>query len=97
MHTADQNLRILVVTPEVTYVADDMGPESRVISARAGGMGDICAGQIHALSECGIEVHLAIPHYRNLFRANARHRPAIDIRRPRRKLPLEVPEGSKAD
>ncbi len=87
MQIADQNLRILVVTPEVTFVRDDMGPESRVISARAGGLGDICAAQLHALSERGVEVHLAIPNYRNLFRANARRQPDIDIHRPKQEVP----------
>ncbi len=87
MQIADQNLRILVVTPEVTFVRDDMGPESRVISARAGGLGDICAAQMHALSERGVEVHLAIPNYRNLFKANAARQPDIDIHRPKQELP----------
>ena len=79
--------RILVVTPEVTYVPHGMGPESRTVSARAGGLGDICAAQIHALYEQGIDVHLAIPNYRNIFEANAGTMQGIDIHWHKRELP----------
>jgi starch synthase len=79
--------RILVVTPEVTYVPHSMGPESRTVSARAGGLGDICAAQIHALYEQGIDVHLAIPNYRNIFEANAGTMQGIDIHWHKRELP----------
>ena len=41
--------RILIVTPEVTLVPPGMGPGSHTITARAGGLGDICSTQIHAL------------------------------------------------
>lgn len=79
--------RILVVTPEVTCVPQGMGPASRTVSARAGGLGDICAAQIHALYEQGIDVHLAIPNYRNIFAINASSMPGIDIHRHKRELP----------
>ncbi len=82
-----QNPRILVVTPEVTFVPHGMGPESRTLSARAGGLGDICAAQIHALYERGADVHLAIPNYRNIFRNSARRLPGIDIHNRQRGLP----------
>ena len=60
--------RVLVVTPEVTFVPEGMGPGWRSISARAGGLGDICAARIHALFEAGADVHLAMPNYRNVFK-----------------------------
>jgi glycogen synthase len=34
------------------------------MSARAGGLRDICAAQIQALHEHGLDVHLAMPNYR---------------------------------
>ena len=64
MATRHQNPRILVVTPEVTLVRHGMGPGARYISARAGGLGDICNAQIHALYKHGLDVHLAMPNYR---------------------------------
>lgn len=88
MTTHHRPPRLLVVTPEVTVVPQGMGPESPVISARAGGLGDICASQIHALYERGMDVHLALPNYRNLFRHNARRMPDVDIRRHKRELPV---------
>lgn len=82
-----QHPRILVVTPEVTCVPQGMGPPSRSISARAGGLGDICAVQIHALYERGVDVHLAIPNYRNVFKINASRMPEVDIHSRRHEIP----------
>ena len=80
-------IRVLIVTPEITVVPQGMGPGSAAISARAGGLGDICAAQTRALCEQGVDVHLAMPNYRNLFRINARQVPDIDIPRRNRELP----------
>lgn len=79
MANQDEALRILVVTPEVTFVPREMGPNSRAICARAGGLGDICAAQVNALHQAGIQVHLAIPNYRHLFKTNARRRLDLGI------------------
>ncbi len=79
--------RILIVTPEVTFVPQGMGPSSRTISARAGGLGDICAAQIHMLHELGADVHLAMPNYRNVFRLNAHRMAGIDIHSRRHEFP----------
>ena len=87
MSTLNQPFRLLIVTPEVTVVPQGMGPDARTISARAGGLGDICASQIHALYDRGVDVHLAMPNYRNMFRLNAQQMPAIDIPKRRRALP----------
>ena len=76
-----------MVTPEVTAVPWGMGPAAHGISARAGGLGDICSAQIHALCERGVDVHLAMPNYRNVFKINSRRMPGIDIRRHRSELP----------
>jgi len=87
MTARDHPPRILLVTPEVTMVPQGMGPGSHAISARAGGLGDICSAQIHALYERDVDVHLALPNYRNVFKINAQRMPGIDIRRRRRELP----------
>ena len=89
MKARHQNPRILVVTPEVTFVGHSMGSASQSISARAGGLGDICTAQIHALYEHGIDVHLALPNYRNVFKINAQQMPGIDIHN----RPCELPES----
>ena len=87
MTTQRENPRILVVTPEVTVVPQGMDPGSGSISARAGGLGDTCAAHIHALYERGVDVHLAIPNYRNMFKINADRMPGLDIRTHQRHLP----------
>ena len=79
MATRHQNPRILMVTPEMTFVRYGMGSASRCISARAGGLGDICTAQIHALYEQGLDVHLAMPNYRNVFNTSGLHMRGIDI------------------
>lgn len=58
MTTQRHNTRILVVTPEVTFVRHDMGQGARIISARASGLGDVCTAQIHALYDQGLDIHL---------------------------------------
>jgi len=59
--------RILFVTPEISYVSPEMGPGAEHIRAKSGGMADISATLVNQLLEQGADVHLAIPHYRDLF------------------------------
>jgi len=58
--------RILIVTPEVTYLPEGMGNMSN-FSAKAGGLADVSAALISALFELGGDVHVALPDYRSLF------------------------------
>jgi len=87
MGVPDRKSRILMVTPEVTFVPQKMGPGARSIAARAGGLGDICSAQIHGLFERGVDVYLAMPNYRNVFRKNGQRLPEIDIRSHRQEMP----------
>jgi starch synthase len=88
MANQDEALRILMVTPEVTFVPSEIGPDSCVIRARAGSLGDICATQVQALHQAGVQVHLAIPNYRHLFKANARRQADLDLHDPKPGIPL---------
>jgi len=67
--TISKNPRILVVTPEVTYLPDNMGNMANYLSAKAGGLADVSAALIKALFEHGADVHVALPDYRALFNA----------------------------
>ncbi|MCP3940478.1 MAG: glycogen synthase [Desulfobacteraceae bacterium] len=58
--------RILIVTPEVTYLPEDMGKSSNY-SAKAGGLADVSAALISALFDLGCDVHVALPDYRSIF------------------------------
>ena len=59
--------RVLIVTPEVTYLPDRMGSLSNYLTAKAGGLADVSAALISALFEQGVDVHVALPDYRAIF------------------------------
>jgi len=65
--------KILVVTPEVSFLPDRSGSPSEKISARAGGLGDVSATLIQTLYGMGADVHIAMPNYRNILKKNAAH------------------------
>jgi starch synthase/alpha-amylase len=67
MNTVSCNPRVLVVTPEVTYLPDRMGGLASYFTAKAGGLADVSAALVTALSEQGADVHVAIPDYRAIF------------------------------
>ena len=58
---------MLIVTPEITYLPLGMGNIANKLSAKAGGMADVSASLVAALFERGVDVHVALPHYRRLF------------------------------
>jgi starch synthase len=67
MAPSRKNPRVLVVTPEVTYLPDRMGSHSSYLTAKAGGLADVSAALITALFEQGADVHVALPDYRSIF------------------------------
>jgi len=68
MPVAIKNPRVLIVTPEVTYLPDRMGNLSNCLTAKAGGLADVSAALISALFQQGADVHVALPDYRSLFK-----------------------------
>ena len=61
------NPRVLIVTPEVTYLPDRMGSHANYLTAKAGGLADVSAALINALFTQGADVHVALPDYRSIF------------------------------
>ena len=59
--------RILIITPEITYLPTGMGNMTNKLSAKAGGLADVSASLVSALYELGADVHVALPHYRKMF------------------------------
>ncbi len=59
--------RVLVVTPEITYLPQGMGNMANYLHAKAGGMADVSASLVSALYRAGADVHVALPHYRKMF------------------------------
>ena len=86
---ADQskNPRILIVTPEITYLPDRMGGLASFFTAKAGGLADVSAALISALFEHGADVHVALPDYRAIFSNGLAPVLKKELRRIHRKLP----------
>ncbi len=66
-----RNPRILIVTPEITYLPQGMGNMANRLSAKAGGLADVSSSLVAALFDLGADVHVALPHYRRLFHVDA--------------------------
>lgn len=72
--------KILVVTPEITYLPQriiedqrrmslytDLGNQNVNYSSKAGGLADVSASLVSALYNMGADVHIALPFYRRLY------------------------------
>jgi len=81
------NPRVLVVTPEVTYLPDRMGGLASFYTAKAGGLADVSAALISALFGQGADVHVAIPDYRALFSDKLAPVLSTEINRIQNKMP----------
>lgn len=79
--------RVLIVTPEVTYLPDRMGNLANFLTAKAGGLADVSAALISALFHQGADVHIALPDYRSIFK----DRLAPVLRREQRLLRRVMP------
>ncbi len=62
--------KILIITPEVTYLPEGSSEISNSLSAKAGGLADVSAMLIKQLYDMGIDVHVALPDYRRIFQNN---------------------------
>jgi hypothetical protein len=59
---------ILVATPEIVSLPEHMGNLSNFIgTGDGGGLADISAAVVTELYQRGVNVHVTLPHYRNLF------------------------------
>jgi ADP-glucose type glycogen/starch synthase len=64
---------ILIVTPEIVYLPQHMGSLANVITTGdGGGLADISAALVAELDKQGVNVHVTLPEYQNLFKELAR-------------------------
>ncbi|MBU3980226.1 MAG: glycogen/starch synthase [Proteobacteria bacterium] len=89
MKKASANPRILIVTPEVTYLPQGMGNVANYLVAKAGGLADVSAALISALFDQGADVHVAIPDYREIFNAQNALILGKELNTIRKKMPNE--------
>jgi ADP-glucose type glycogen/starch synthase len=79
-------MRILIVTPEITYLPTGMGNLANHLTAKAGGLADVSASLATTLFEMGADVHVALPHYRRMFSVKVGRLIAEELRIFRSKL-----------
>ena len=79
--------RILVVTPEITYLPDGMGNLTQRMSAKAGGLADVSASLVKALYDQGADVHVALPNYRRMFHLDVANVFELEYEKVARSLP----------
>lgn len=82
-----RNPRILIVTPEITYLPEGMGNMANRMSAKAGGLADVSSSLVSALFDLGADVHVALPHYRRMFHVDAGKLISEELRVYMNKLP----------
>ena len=87
MNESSRNSRVLIVTPEVTYLPHRMGGLASFYTAKAGGLADVSAALISALFEQGADVHVAMPDYRALFSDKLAPVLKKEMNRIQRKMP----------
>ncbi len=64
--------RILIVTPELNSSSSLWLRGGKAPRAKAGGLADMCTLLVDSLAERGADVHVAMPHFRSLFREEPR-------------------------
>lgn len=79
--------RILIVTPEITYLPPGMGNMAQRMSAKAGGLADVSASLVSALFELGADVHVAMPNYRRMFQGDVFNLHERELRKYHEVLP----------
>lgn len=106
LHTAEaapEAPKILVVTPEITYLPpeilnngfganqwSDLTNQNVSFSSKAGGLADVSASLVSALYNMGADVHVALPFYRRLYHIDPNKMDHYE--KHRQKLSSAVPE-----
>jgi ADP-glucose type glycogen/starch synthase len=95
--------KILVVTPEITYLPhrivenqyaisqySALGDQAVNYSSKAGGLADVSASLVSALYDMGADVHIALPFYRRIYHIDPDKLDHYEKRRA--KLTSQMPE-----
>lgn len=73
-------IRILLVTPEISFLPQNMGKITSILNTKAGGLADVSSLLVEELYQKGIDIHVAIPHYRRIFGRNPKKMGSNDLR-----------------
>ncbi len=85
--TGPKRPRILIVTPEITYLPNGMGNMAHKLTAKAGGLADVSASLVASLFDLGADVHVALPHYRRMFHMDVGQLISDELRVYKSRLP----------
>lgn len=66
--TRKRRPRILLVTPELSETRFLGRNGKQAPCVKAGGLADVSAALFDTLSECGADVHVAMPHFRSMYK-----------------------------
>ncbi len=83
------NPRILIVTPEISYLPEGLGNLADHMHAKAGGLADVSSSLVKSLYEAGADVHVALPNYRRLFHIEPCQLLDMELRHYHSKLPSD--------
>ncbi|MFH1081179.1 MAG: glycogen/starch synthase [Pseudomonadota bacterium] len=72
MKTATGKTAVLLISPETGRLPEEMGPLSRYISGKSGGLGEVVATLCEGLTRYGIECHLATLNLKKRFQKECR-------------------------
>ncbi len=84
-----KNPRILIVTPEITYLPKNMGNIANYLAAKGGGLADVSAMLVGSLYDAGVDVHVALPNFRKIFNVNVGNLINQELRIYKNKVPDE--------
>lgn len=81
--------RILIVTPEISYLPEGLGNMADHMHAKAGGLADVSSSLVKSLYEAGADVHVALPNYRRLFQIDPCQFLDMELRHYHSKFPSD--------
>ncbi len=87
IHSRPEKPRILIVTPEITYLPAGMGNMANKLTAKGGGLADVSATLVSILFDQGVDIHVALPNYRKMFGVNVGQFIHDELRIYKNKLP----------
>ena len=74
-----RRLRILLVTPEISFIPRNMGKIATILQVKGGGLADISSALVNELFSRDMDIHVAIPHYRRIFKLDTKQMSQRDL------------------
>ena len=79
LNLSNRKLRVLLVTPEISFIPRNMGKISTILQVKGGGLADISSALVEELFSRKMDIHVAIPHYRRIFKRDPSNMSCSDM------------------